>query len=551
MDVFGRVLKPGCVWHRPRLALAWSAAPARRPPGRCHRHRPSGTPQLANTGATEQVRQLAQCGGTMYAVGHVHLHPAVLHHLRPEQRVQLQGDLAVQGDDLGSERQRHRQLDRLQRHQLHRWRTWAGSSPGERHRGQEHRRGRHLYRRGRTRRSRTAQRARSRRCSTYGSHLLTGGYFTSINGSSADPYFTSLSPTTGKDDGYLNLNISGNYQFPGCASQPDPGLQPAAQQRRHARPGGGRLHLGRRPAPAADLHAEPGRHAADGHRAGPPEFSAGLRLTGRAVLRQAAAWSPDDSTIYIATTGYHPYEHADRRDPADRAVRRGGGLPRHPGVVSHLWINYTGCDSLYSAAADASTAYFAGHERWAENPDGCDAQARARSPRPAWRACRPATGRVTFNPTRARGLGADDMLLTSAGLWIASDNFDGSAGVRGLRLRRHLLPPLQRLAEAVMQVGESRVLYVGGLSRSGSTLIERLIGELPGVCAVGELVHLWERGIAEGERCGCGEPFRRVPVLAAGRHDGLRRLGSGRTAPHRCPPLPGGPEPVHPRAGPT
>jgi hypothetical protein len=41
---------------------------------------------------------------------------------------------------------------------------------------------------------------------------------------------------------------------------------------------------------------------------------------------------------------------------------------------------------------------------------------------------------VEWNPTRARGLGADDMLLTSAGLWIASDNFDGSdqcGGVTG------------------------------------------------------------------------------------------------------------------------
>jgi hypothetical protein len=37
--------------------------------------------------------------------------------------------------------------------------------------------------------------------------------------------------------------------------------------------------------------------------------------------------------------------------------------------------------------------------------------------------------------SRARGLGADDMLITSAGLWIASDNFDGSqtcGGVSGL-----------------------------------------------------------------------------------------------------------------------
>jgi hypothetical protein len=39
----------------------------------------------------------------------------------------------------------------------------------------------------------------------------------------------------------------------------------------------------------------------------------------------------------------------------------------------------------------------------------------------------PATGAVTFNPTRARGYGADDMLLTGAGLWIASDNYAGSA----------------------------------------------------------------------------------------------------------------------------
>ena len=59
--------------------------------------------------------------------------------------------------------------------------------------------------------------------------------------------------------------------------------------------------------------------------------------------------------------------------------------------------------------------------------------------------------------------------------------------------------------------GRVRVLYIGGLGRSGSTLIERLIGQLPGVCAVGELVHLWDRGIADDERCGCGEPFRQCP----------------------------------------
>ena len=44
----------------------------------------------------------------------------------------------------------------------------------------------------------------------------------------------------------------------------------------------------------------------------------------------------------------------------------------------------------------------------------------------------PTTGALTFNPTRDRGLGADDMLITSAGLWIASDNFDGSSRCAGV-----------------------------------------------------------------------------------------------------------------------
>jgi hypothetical protein len=52
-----------------------------------------------------------------------------------------------------------------------------------------------------------------------------------------------------------------------------------------------------------------------------------------------------------------------------------------------------------------------------------------------------------------------------------------------------------------------RVVYLGGLGRSGSTLLERLIGELPGACSAGEVVHMWQRGIIEGERCGCGQPF--------------------------------------------
>lgn len=63
-----------------------------------------------------------------------------------------------------------------------------------------------------------------------------------------------------------------------------------------------------------------------------------------------------------------------------------------------------------------------------------------------------------------------------------------------------------------------RVIYVGGLGRSGTTLLERLLGELPGVAPLGEVVHLWARGVGRDEPCGCGVPF--------GRCEFWRRVGA-------------------------
>ncbi|WP_113701998.1 sulfotransferase family protein [Nonomuraea lactucae] len=57
----------------------------------------------------------------------------------------------------------------------------------------------------------------------------------------------------------------------------------------------------------------------------------------------------------------------------------------------------------------------------------------------------------------------------------------------------------------------TRVVFLGGLGRSGTTLLERLLGELPGVAPLGEVVHLWARGVLAGEPCGCGEPFPACP----------------------------------------
>lgn len=52
-----------------------------------------------------------------------------------------------------------------------------------------------------------------------------------------------------------------------------------------------------------------------------------------------------------------------------------------------------------------------------------------------------------------------------------------------------------------------RVLFVGGVGRSGSTLLDRMLGQVPGFWSVGELVHVWLRGLKEDTLCACGEHF--------------------------------------------
>jgi hypothetical protein len=52
----------------------------------------------------------------------------------------------------------------------------------------------------------------------------------------------------------------------------------------------------------------------------------------------------------------------------------------------------------------------------------------------------------------------------------------------------------------------TRVLFIGGEGRSGSTVLERLVATHREACAVGELKNLFERGVGHDELCECGRP---------------------------------------------
>jgi hypothetical protein len=55
------------------------------------------------------------------------------------------------------------------------------------------------------------------------------------------------------------------------------------------------------------------------------------------------------------------------------------------------------------------------------------------------------------------------------------------------------------------------VIYIAGSGRSGSTLLERVLGDMPSAVNVGELIDLFRRTAPRGERCGCGLAFAECP----------------------------------------
>jgi hypothetical protein len=56
------------------------------------------------------------------------------------------------------------------------------------------------------------------------------------------------------------------------------------------------------------------------------------------------------------------------------------------------------------------------------------------------------------------------------------------------------------------------VLYIAGWGRSGSTVLDKVLGQLDGFFPVGEISRIWDYSFAENRHCGCGERFRECEV---------------------------------------
>lgn len=57
-----------------------------------------------------------------------------------------------------------------------------------------------------------------------------------------------------------------------------------------------------------------------------------------------------------------------------------------------------------------------------------------------------------------------------------------------------------------------KVLYIAGWGRSGTTILDNVLGAYASVFSVGELYFLWQRGLGQNRHCGCGEPLPSCPL---------------------------------------
>ncbi len=56
------------------------------------------------------------------------------------------------------------------------------------------------------------------------------------------------------------------------------------------------------------------------------------------------------------------------------------------------------------------------------------------------------------------------------------------------------------------------ILYIGGAGRSGSTLLDIILGNMPGFISLGEVLDFWQHANQDKMRCGCGEMLSDCPI---------------------------------------
>ena len=57
-----------------------------------------------------------------------------------------------------------------------------------------------------------------------------------------------------------------------------------------------------------------------------------------------------------------------------------------------------------------------------------------------------------------------------------------------------------------------KILFIGGFGRSGTTILDNVLGQVEGFFSAGETLYIWDRSFIEDRLCGCRRPFSQCPT---------------------------------------
>ena len=290
---------------------------------------------------------------------------------------------------------------------------------------------------------------RVRTVNLVGGHLIIGGAFSHVKGVPRVG-LASVDPTTGALQPYVNAKLSGSVTSTAGPTEVLHSAVNAAMTQMavtgNFKSAGGRTHwrtilLDLRAASAtvstwnAPILQQPCSSPAT------PNYVADL------------SFSPDGNWFAMVTHGFKNPSGPLAATVCDAVSR----WSTTPGNHTPTWVNYTGCDSLFSVLVTSDAVYVGGHQRWLDN-SVCNAAGPGAVSRPGIGAVDPVAGKaLSWNPTRSRGHGADFLELTARGLLVLSDcaapgsKNDPSSGANYLAGAYHPCVGLLPAASTIMQ----------------------------------------------------------------------------------------------------
>ncbi|WNM40391.1 malectin domain-containing carbohydrate-binding protein [Micromonospora halotolerans] len=251
-----------------------------------------------------------------------------------------------------------------------------------------------------------------------GGRLLVGGIFTTAGNPNPRGGLASLNASTGAVDGYLTTTLTEHHNYDGVSgSNAGVGAEKLAVS-----PDGTKLVvIGNFKKADGVLHDQIVKLDLGATAATVADWNTS-RYTPRCAwwafdsYMRDLAFAPDGSYFVVVTTGAP--NGGTLCDAAARWEAGATGTDLQP-----TWVDYTGGDTYLSVGISEQAVYVGGHFRWLNNSFGGDSAQAGAVGRPSIAALDPRTGLpLSWNPGRhPRGIGASEILVTPAGLWVGSD----------------------------------------------------------------------------------------------------------------------------------